>query len=88
MLVRYYPEDHLFQIDSNSMGLDLSRFDTAVIYSLTWSGANYTQVLARLQNTEREERPRVVICIKMPIDTMIYEAVSRKKDFNTKFLSK
>lgn len=89
ILSEFFPEENLFQIDASSTGLDLSHYDAMAIYSLTWSGSNYTQVLSRMLNTERKERPDVFIYLTADtVDEEIFEAVSKKRDYNERFLRK
>ena len=76
------------QIDSNVMGLDLSHYDEAVIYSLTWSGQNYVQALSRLNNKKVKRVPAFYIYISTQTERDIYEAVSHKRDYNERFLRK
>lgn len=77
----------LLQIDANNTGVDLSHLDRLIIYSLTFSGANFTQVLSRMAKKDRLNPIEVdVLLAKNTIDDYIYEAVSNKKNFNAKFL--
>jgi len=88
LLEQYFNKDDIYQIDSNCTGLDLSHYDEMVIYSLSWSGANYLQVLNRLVNVNREDTPKVYIYLTVDsYDKTIYRAVSNKRDVNTKMLS-
>jgi len=87
LLSLYFEEDRLFQIESNATGVDMSHFDEAVIYSLTWSGSTYVQVLSRLVNVNRKNTPNIYIYLTTNTpDTKIFESVSNKLDFNTKYL--
>ena len=87
LLCIYFPEEDLYQIDSNCTGIDMSHYDEAIVYSLTWSGSNYLQVLNRLVNSEREDIPKVYVYLtKGGPDQKIFEAVSNKRDYNQKFL--
>ncbi len=89
LLSIFFPEEDLYQIDSSCTGRDLSHYDEAIIYSLTWSGSNYLQVLNRLVNSERKDTPEVYIYLtNHGPDQKIFEAVSNKRDYNQKFLSK
>jgi len=82
-----YLDEQLLQIDSNVMGLDLSHYDEAVIYSLTFSGQNYTQCLSRLNNHKKKEIPNFYIYLtKNTLEKDIYDVVSQKKDYNAKWL--
>ena len=87
MLCKYIDKDLLYQIDSQNTGLDLSIYDEMVIYSLTFSGANFSQVLARITNTERKSKPIIYIYLtEGTLDKEIYERVSHKKDMNEQFI--
>ena len=89
ILSLYFDPKDLYQIDSNSTGIDLSHYDDAIIYSLTWSGSTFTQVRSRLVNTERKDTPNLYVYLTQDTpDTKIWEAVSNKLDFNTKFLQR
>ena len=88
LLCAYFDEKDLYQADSNCTGIDLSHYDEMIIYSLTWSGSNYVQALNRLVNTERKDIPNIYIYLtNSSPDNRIYEAVSNKRDVNSKFLS-
>lgn len=77
----------VLQIDANNTGIDLSHLDRMIIYSLTFSGSNYAQVLARQAKKDREHKICVdVLLVRESIDSQIYEAVSNKKNFNSNFL--
>jgi len=87
LLSRFFPEKDLYQVDSNCLGIDLSHYDEMIIYSLTWSGQNFHQVKQRLVNVNRKTEPVIYIYLTTSgPDKKIYEAVSLKEDFNTKFL--
>ena len=88
LLSNYFDSNNLYQIDSMVTGIDMSHYDDMAIYSLTFSGSNYTQCLSRLANSNRKERPTVYIYISSDVDRDIYNTVSEKKDMNTKFLLK
>jgi len=77
----------ILQIDANNTGVDLSHLDEMIIYSLTFSGSNYAQVLSRMSNKNRVERIKItVLMAKNSIDQYIYDAVSQKKNFNSSYL--
>jgi len=88
LLKKYFNESDLYQIDSMVTGTDMSHYEDMAIYSLTFSGSNYTQCISRLSNTNRKKRPNIYIYIATDIDQAIYNTVSMKKDMNTKFLLK
>ena len=79
----------ILQIDSNNTGVDLSHLDRMIIYSLTFSGSNYAQVLSRMANKDRKDKIVVdILLAKDTIDLDIYNAVSDKKNFNSSYLRK
>ena len=87
LLSEYFNEEDLYQVDSNCTGLDLSHYDDMAIFSLTWSGSNYVQVLNRLVNVNRQDIPNVYIYItKYGPDKKIYDSVSNKRNVNAKML--
>ena len=87
LLSKYFDPTDLYQVDSNVLGVDLSHYDSMVVYSLPWSGQNYLQMLSRLVNIHREDKPVVYILIAGYPDIDIFEAVSRKRDFNQSMLT-
>ena len=73
------------QIDSASFGVDLHMCDCHIIYSLTWSGATYIQATNRMMNAKREHPVKVDVLVGLPIDNVIFDAVSKKKNFNARY---
>jgi superfamily II DNA or RNA helicase len=73
------------QIDSASFGVDLHMCDCHIIYSLTWSGATYIQATNRMMNAKREHPVEVDVLIGLPIDKIVFDAVSKKKNFNARY---
>ena len=68
-------------------GFDLSWLDGAmVLYSLTFSGSTYTQILDRMANWNREEDILVhVLMVRGSVEESIFKAVSNKQSFNEAF---
>lgn len=68
-------------------GVDLSWMDGAMIlYSLTWSGSTYSQILDRMANWDRVEPIKVhVLLVKDSVEEQIFSAISSKQAFNAKF---
>jgi len=87
LLSKYFNPTDLYPVDSNVLGVDLSHYDSMVVYSLPWSGQNYLQMLSRLVNIHREDRPTVYILIADYPDIEIYQSVSNKRDFNQSMLT-
>ncbi len=71
-------------------GVDLSWLDGAmVIYSLTFSGSTYSQILDRMCNWERREPIKVhVLMVRGSVEEGIFDAVSSKQSFNESFYKK
>lgn len=69
---------------SYSMGVDLSWLSgCCIMYSIPWSGAVWSQVLDRQLHFKREREAVVaVLLLEDGVDTLVYEAVSRKQNFN------
>jgi hypothetical protein len=72
---------------SYSEGVDFSWLNGCMIlYSLTWSGAKYLQVLDRMNNKKRVEQINVYIPIlSNSLDQKVFDAVSNKQSFNASF---
>jgi hypothetical protein len=71
-----------------SEGVDLSWIDGAmIIYSLTFSGATFVQLLDRMNNFKRVDPIKVhVLMVRGSVEPDILRVVSQKKDFNARFL--
>lgn len=72
---------------SNAEGVDLSWLTGCmIIYSLNWSGSKFTQLIER-QNNFLRNRPIKVYCLlrKGGVDEKVFNAVSKKKNFNNTF---
>ena len=72
-----------------SEGVDLSFIDgSMVLYSLTFSGSTYVQILERMNNMNRTAPIKIhVLMVKDSIEPSIFKAVSQKKNFNEAFLN-
>ena len=77
-------------ITSWSEGVDLSWLTGAlIIYSLSWSGATYLQIIDRMMNKKRVEPVKIhVMNLMGSIDALVFEAVSQKQNFNSTFYRK
>ena len=73
---------HVGSVTKLSSGVDLSNFNTMVIYSMSFSAANYFQVRARMMNVNRKT-PIKVHYLHSGIDKYVYEAVSSKQNFTS-----
>jgi hypothetical protein len=60
-----------------------------IIYSLTFSGSTYSQILSRMCNWNRTEPIKVhVLMVRGSVEEYIYKAVSSKQSFNESFYLK
>lgn len=67
-------------------GVKLDFIDCMVLYSLTFSGSTYSQILERMSSYEREDTPKVhVLMVKDSVEEYIFKAVSEKQSFNRGF---
>lgn len=83
--------DRIFicQIQSGSMGVDLSTADDLILYNINFSALQYQQVRARLSHKNRI-KPIYVhwIFSKEGIEHKIYKAVVNKQDYTSQFYRK
>ncbi len=87
LLKTIFDEADLYQSDSQVSGIDLSHYDELVVYSMSWSGANISQMLARLTNSERTTTPIITFYLtKETVDQKTFETVMKKRDDNLFFL--
>ncbi|MCX7880854.1 MAG: hypothetical protein N2517_09370, partial [Ignavibacteria bacterium] len=79
----------LSQIQSGSMGIDLSMAQSIIFYNIDYSFTNYWQARNRIQNKNQSKRPRVVwIFIEGGIEEKILNVVRRKQDYTTYYFKK
>ena len=77
------------QIQSGREGINLSSADALVMYNIDFSAVSYWQARARMQTKERKEPAKVYwIFSEGGIETKIYEAVSKKKDYTLTYFRK
>ena len=71
-------------------GVDLSWLSgSMIIYSLTFSGSTYSQILSRMCNWSRTDPIKVhVLMVRGSVEEAIYKAVSSKQSFNDSFYRK
>ena len=72
------------QIVSSREGVNLSKADVLVFYNIDFSAVSYFQARDRLTTKERAENNVFWIFSKGGIESAIYKAVSKKKDFTLK----
>ena len=77
-------------IKSYCEGVDLSWLDgSMILYSLTFSGSTYAQILERMNNFKRTEPIKIhVLMIRGSVEESIFKAVSNKQNFNNSFLKR
>lgn len=93
IILSYYKheQDYLAKIFPNtgsvtklSTGVDLSHYNTMVIYSMSFSSANFFQVKARLMNVKRTTQMSVHYLIS-GIDEYVLQAVQAKENFTSRW---
>ncbi len=74
------------QIQSGSMGTNLSTADVIIFYNIHYSSLLYWQARARSQDKNRVDNSKVVwIFSEKGIEKDIYKAVVKKKDYTTSY---
>lgn len=76
------------QIVSSREGVNLSKADVLVFYNIDFSALSYFQAKDRLTIKERTENNCYWIFSKGGIESAIYKAVSKKKDFTNRVFKK
>jgi len=77
------------QIQSGSMGINLSSADVLIFYNIDFSATMYWQSRARLQALEREKTPLVHwLFSKDGIEKKIYDVVLKKRSYTTYYFQK
>jgi len=76
------------QIVSSREGVNLSKADVLVFLNIDFSAVSYFQARDRLTTKERSENDVYWIFSKGGIESRIYQAVSKKKDFTNKIFKK
>lgn len=76
---------HVGSITKNSDGVDLSHFKNMIIYSMGFSASTYQQVIGRQLNFITRKEEVVIHFLISGIDQYVYDAVSNKKSFTTKW---
>jgi len=66
-----------------STGVDLSHYETLVIYSMAFSASNYEQVRGRLMNVNRKTQMKVHYLLSGEVDKYIMKAVKSKESFTS-----
>jgi len=79
-LAKMFP--HTGSVTKMSTGVDLSHYDTMIIYSMAFSSANYYQVKGRLMNVKRKT-PINVHYLLSGRDEYVLGAVRDKKNFTS-----
>ena len=77
------PRVSVFSSTKYCEGIDLSDFDTYILYSFGYSGAKFIQLRDRIVNLNKDKATQVHIpLIADTIDADIYERVSQKLNYN------
>lgn len=77
------------QIQSGSMGVNLSTADVIVMYNISFSSLLYWQARARMQSKDRVKASQVHwIFAEDGIEQKVYDAVVKKKDYTTIYFRK
>ena len=80
---------YISQVQSGSMGTNLSTADVIVFYNINYSSLQYWQSRARSQHLKRKEDSQIHwIFAEDGIEKEIYKAVINKKDFTTSYFKK
>jgi len=82
LLARELPKLRVLSSDGDAEGVDLSRYDKLVIYSMSFKTSKHTQRVARQANHDRATpiEVDVLVCDKPGIGLAVYEAVALKKE--------
>ena len=77
------------QIQSGSMGVNISTADVLIFYNIDFAAVQYWQARARIQNMEREKQAVVHwLFADNGIEEKIYKAVLQKKDYTLSYFVK
>lgn len=77
------------QIQSGSMGVNISTADVLIFYNIDFAAVQYWQARARIQNMEREKQAVVHwLFADKGIEEKIYKAVLQKKDYTLSYFVK
>lgn len=77
------------QIQSGSMGVNISTADVLIFYNIDFAAVQYWQARARIQNMEREKQAVVHwLFADNGIEEKIYKAVLQKKDYTLSYFTK
>ncbi len=77
------------QIQSGREGISLRSADAIIMYNIDFSATSYWQVRARMQYKDRKEPANVVwLFSDLGIESKVYQAVSKKKNFTVSYYNK
>lgn len=75
------------QIKTGGVGIDLFKSSNAIIYSTPYSFIDFEQALSRLHRRGQKKKVTIYWLIaENTVDTVIYKAISKKQDMNTRVL--
>ncbi|MFN3327601.1 MAG: helicase-related protein [Fervidobacterium pennivorans] len=79
----------LSQIQSGSMGIDLSSADAIIFYNIDYSFTNYWQARNRIQNRFLSHTPKIYwVFIEDGIEEKILRVVRKKRDYTSYYFKK
>ena len=77
------------QIQSGSMGVNLSSADYLIFYNIDFSATQYWQARARLSDFKRETPPKIVWLFNdKGIENKVYKAVVNKKNYTSNYFKR
>ena len=77
------------QIQSGSMGVNLSSADYLIFYNIDFSATQYWQARARLSDFKRETPPKIVwLFNEQGIENKVYKAVVKKKNYTSNYFKR
>jgi len=83
LIKHHLPQVEVYSSNAHAEGVDLSHLDTFIIYSQDYSGAKHIQRRERIANINGSKTTKVhYLLVKNAISEQVYQAVSKKLDFN------
>ena len=77
------------QIQSGSMGVNLSTADVLIFYNVDFSATNYFQSINRLSTKDRVKEPKIIWLVnEQGIERKVLDAVRKKKDYTLNYFKK
>lgn len=77
------------QIQSGSMGVNLSTADYLIFYNIDFSATNYFQAINRLSSKDREKTVEIVWLVSLQgIEKKVLDTVRKKKDYTLNYFKR